>query len=226
MFSQTPVFPGLRGPVLAPLHRPDHAAAACRAALALQQVQAELRSRWAADGRQFPAEVLQMRTRIGLNTGAAVVGNVGSEVRFNYTMMGSAVNLAQRMEAAASHYGVDILASSSTVTSARRDEPQLIFRELDRVTFAGLASSVAVFELLGVGPSARETRSGLMEEYAAALALYREGRWDDAAEAFVRASQHESSASMRNPSVVMAARCRDFASKAKKPDGDFVLAKS
>jgi len=209
-----------------PLQRADHAAAACRAALALQEAQAKLRSRWAASGRTLPAEVLRMHTRVGLNTGKAVVGNIGSELRFNYTMMGSAVNLAQRMEAAAAHYGVDILASSSTVDAALRDEPSLVFRELDRVSFAGLASSVAVFELLGSKQAARDAGGALLEYYGAALALYREGLWSEAADAFARAEKREVAPSSRNPSLVMAARCREFAATKRKQGEEFVLVKT
>ena len=158
-------------------------------------------------------------------TPEASVGNIGSELRFNYTMMGAAVNLAQRMEAAASHYGCGILVSSATAAAALRDEPNLVFREVDRVNFAGLASSVAVFELLGSGVEARARHQSVSEEYAAALALYRESRWSEAAAAFARAAAHEGASSAKNPCSVMAARCRRFAAEGREHCADFVLGK-
>lgn len=210
----------------APLQRADHAAAACRAALALQEAQAELRSRWSASGRNLPAEVLRMHTRVGLNTGKAVVGNIGSELRFNYTMMGSAVNLAQRMEAAAAHFGCDILVSSSTAEEARRDDPTLVFRELDSISVPGLASAVAVFELLGRGDEVRERSIGRLDFYASALRLYREGRWREAADAFMSAADHEPQTGRKNPSLILASRCEAFASEGRTAAGDFVLTKT
>lgn len=208
------------------MQRHDHAAAACRAALGLQQAQRELRARWREAQRHFSPEVLHMRTRVGLNTGQAVVGNIGSELRFNYTMMGAAVNLAQRMESAASHYGCGILVSSATVAAALRDEPDLVFLEVDLVTFAGLASSVAVFELLGKGVEARSLYQPLLDEYAAARVLYREGRWNEAAEAFARAAAAGGVAQAKNPGAVMAARCRRYAAEGREHRAEFVMGKS
>lgn len=209
----------------APLQRPDHAAAACRAALALQDAQAALRQKWSEAGQPFPAEVLDMRTRVGLNTGMAVVGNIGSELRFNYTMMGAAVNLAQRLEAAASHYGSSILVSASTMEAALRHDPLLVFRELDRIHVAGVAASVAVFELLGSGEELLKKSSGLIGQYAAALALYRSGEWSDAADAFMSASHFEGSGRRKNASMVMASRCESFALEGREPGREISLSK-
>ena len=209
-----------------PLQRADHAAAACRAALALQEAQAELRSRWAASGRTLPAEVLRMHTRVGLNTGKAVVGNIGSELRFNYTMMGSAVNLAQRLEAAGAHFGAEILVSSRTAEAALRDDPSLVFRELDCVILPGQNEAVTVFQLLGRGEEARRQNAGRSASYARALAFYREGNLTDATDAFMTAAEHEPSTRRVNPCVVMANRCESLLLEKKKSVGAFKLFKS
>ncbi|MFM8230696.1 MAG: adenylate/guanylate cyclase domain-containing protein, partial [Chthoniobacterales bacterium] len=153
----------------APLQRADHAAAACRAALALVEAQAALRRRWSEAGKAFPAEALDMRTRVGLNTGIAVVGNIGSELRFNYTMMGASVNLAQRLEAAAAHYGAEILVSAHTAEVALRDDASLVFRELDRVLLPGQTEPVTAFQLLASGDEARRRNAARNELYARAL---------------------------------------------------------
>jgi len=209
-----------------PLQRADHAAAACRAALALQEAQAELRSRWASSGRTLPAEVLRMHTRVGLNTGKAVVGNIGSELRFNYTMMGSAVNLAQRLEAAGAYFGAEILVSSHTAEAALRDDPSLVFRELDCVILPGQNEPVTVFQLLGCGEGVRKQNSARNASYARALAFYREGNWSEAVDAFMSAAEHEPSARRVNPCLVMANRCEKFVLERKEVVGAFKLFKS
>ena len=210
----------------APLQRADHAAAACRAALALVEAQAALRRRWSQAEKLFPAEVLDMRTRVGLNTGTAVVGNIGSELRFNYTMMGAAVNLAQRLEAAAAHYGAEILVSAHTAEVALRDDASLVFRELDHVLLPGQIDPVTVFQLLGSGEEARRRNAARNELYTHALALYRKGNWAEAADAFMTAAEHEPSARRVNPCVVMANRCESFALQGKESLEAFLLTKS
>jgi len=202
------------------------AAAACRAALALVEAQASLRRRWSQSEKLFPAEVLDMRTRVGLNTGIAVVGNIGSELRFNYTMMGASVNLAQRLEAAAAHYGAEILVSAHTAEVALRDDASLVFRELDRVLLPGQTEPVTVFQLLASGEEARRRNAARNELYARALALYRKGNWAEAADAFMAAAEHEPSARRVNPCVVMANRCENFALQSTKPTDFFALAKN
>ena len=210
----------------APLQRADHAAAACRAALAVVDAQAGLRRRWAGLERPLPVEVIDMRTRIGLNTGIAVVGNIGSELRFNYTMMGASVNLAQRLEAAASHYGAEILLSAQTADAALHDDPSLVFRELDRVVLPGQISAVTVFQLLARGEAAKKENAARIESYARALALYRQGKWTEAADAFMLAAEHEPSARRANPCVVMASRCETFALEGKSGPQIFALTKN
>jgi adenylate cyclase len=210
----------------APLQRADHAAAACRAALAVVDAQAGLRRHWAGLERSLPVEVIDMRTRIGLNTGIAVVGNIGSELRFNYTMMGASVNLAQRMEAAAAHYGAEILLSAATAEAALRDDASLVFRELDRVILPGQNSEVTVFQLLARGEAAKKENAARIESYTRALALYRQGKWTEAADAFMLAAEHEPSARRVNPCVVMASRCETFALEGKSGPQIFALTKN
>ena len=97
----------------APLDDPDHAANAVRAALQCAARLAELDRVKAAFGGD-------VRQRIGLNTGEALVGNIGSRRRFNYTVMGDMVNLASRLEGANKFFGTTIIASETTVAADRR----------------------------------------------------------------------------------------------------------
>jgi adenylate cyclase len=141
----------------APLALPDHAAAAAEAALAC-------RARLAALNAEDPTlKDDPLRQRIGLNTGRAVVGNVGTKRRLSYTVMGDAVNLAQRLQQANRGYGTDILASAAT---AQRSGERIEWRALATATVPGRREEVALFELVrikGAAPNASArapTRSG------------------------------------------------------------------
>ncbi|MFO1423683.1 MAG: adenylate/guanylate cyclase domain-containing protein [Candidatus Competibacteraceae bacterium] len=162
----------------APLADPDHPRQAVRAALAMLRRLRALDDEFRANG--WPP----LQIRIGINTGAMSVGNMGSEFRMSYTVLGDAVNLASRLEGAAKQYGVSIVISEST----RERVPEYLCRELDRVRVKGRARPVAIFEPLGLaGESPPEQRAELTE-YAAALEALRRRDWDAAAAGFQRLS--------------------------------------
>lgn len=208
----------------APLVCKDHAAAACRAAIGLQAAQARLRDQWKTEAR-WPDAALRMQTRVGLHTGLAVVGNIGSELRFNYTMMGDTVNLAQRVEAAASHYGVNILVSGDTQEAASSSDHTLVFRPLDRVLVPGRTHPVELFELLGSGEEIRKSHGEGLALYESARKLYMAGAWDAAREAFLLADNREPSRRAKSPASVMAARCEKLASRPPVENLAFPLTK-
>lgn len=190
----------------APVPCKDHAAAACKASLALQETQALLRKRWSEDTK-WPSPVALMQSRVGLHTGPAIVGNIGSELRFNYTMMGDTVNLAQRIEAAASHYGTGILVSGETMQAASISDPFLVFRAVDRVLVPGRQHPVELHQLLGHGHETKEKNRLRISVYAEARDLYKRGLWADAREVFLRAVAAEPFPEKKNPASVMLARC-------------------
>jgi adenylate cyclase len=158
----------------APLPDPDHARHAVRAALAMQARLEALAPELAARG--WPA----LRIRIGVNSGLMSVGNMGSEFRMAYTVLGDAVNLAARLESAAKQYRVSIVLSETT----RAAVPDLACRELDRVRVKGRAQPVTLFEPLGpvdALPDAPREELALHEQ---ALVAYRAGDWESAAARF------------------------------------------
>lgn len=130
----------------APLDESDHAACAARAALAMRRaldaLEAERRAEAAAEGKPF----LPLEIGIGINTGMAVVGNMGSEFRFDYTALGDAVNLAQRLEGLTQRYGVPILIGEAT---AARLEGRFGLAEIDAVQVKGKSEAARVFTLGG-----------------------------------------------------------------------------
>ena len=128
-----------------------------------------------------------MRPRFGLHTGEAVVGNVGSADRMQYTALGAQVNLASRVEGLNKQYGTQVLVTG-TVEEQVRD--QFLFRPLDLVVPAGTSQIVPLFELLGArdaGPdAAAETVISLCREWSEAIAIYRDRDWSKALELFRR----------------------------------------
>ena len=144
----------------APLDDPRHAERAVRAALAccgkLDALNAESRI------TNAPA----LAHRIGLNSGPAVVGNIGSKRRFNYTVMGDAVNLASRLEGANRYFGTSLVASEKTVILAKA---QFVWRELDVIRVKGRAEAVRIFEPLAFKVARQKSRSSARKVTSRAL---------------------------------------------------------
>ena len=162
----------------APLDDPAHAAHACGAALAMRAALAELnasRRREAASEGKASADI---RVGIGLNTGMCCVGNMGSEHRFDYSVLGDDVNLASRLEAQSKTYGVDIVVGERTAEAAGA----LALLELDLIRVKGKTRPVRIYAVVGDGSvAARPDFAALKENHDAMLGAYRSQRWAEAA---------------------------------------------
>ncbi|MEM8550322.1 MAG: adenylate/guanylate cyclase domain-containing protein, partial [Verrucomicrobiota bacterium] len=197
----------------APVPIEHHAYQACRAAALIQKRQIELREKWAAEGEKWPAIVSQMHTRIGINTGHAVVGNMGSSTRFNYTMMGDNVNLAARCESGAKSAGVYTLVSEETRNQAMASSQDILFRYLDKWQVKGRSQPVNMYEVVGLREDLKEDAFECVRRYEQALKLYFARDWAAAQQAFETAAtlepfQPERDAGVTiNPSRLMAKRC-------------------
>ncbi|MDI1336374.1 MAG: adenylate/guanylate cyclase domain-containing protein [Lacunisphaera sp.] len=170
----------------APIPLGDHAYRACVATARVQRRLAELREKWKGEGDKWPPIVWEMQSRIGLNTGPCVIGNMGSRTRFNYTMMGDHVNLAARMESGAKSWGAFTMCTEATrLACEQHGGDRVVFRPLGRIVVKGRAQAVPIFELTGlkewVTPETREClrlfSEGLQRYYArdweGALVLFR-----------------------------------------------------
>lgn len=160
----------------APLTDPEHARHAVLAALAMKARLAALASELMARG--WPV----LRMRIGINSGVMNVGNMGSEFRMTYTVLGDAVNLASRLEGAAKQYSATIIISEST----RASVPDVACQELDRVRVKGRAQPVTLFEPLGLAASLTEELKQELADHEQALSRYRAREWTQARTEFER----------------------------------------
>jgi len=192
----------------APLDDPHHATNAVRAALRCAAALGTLDRVTAAFGAT-------VRQRIGLNSGAALVGNIGSRRRFNYTVMGDVVNLASRLEGANKLYGSTVLASQATVALTGN---AFVWRELDAIRVKGRTEAVRVFEPLGVAGEVAADVLGRAHTYGEGLTRYRARDFAAAAEQFARVAAEDA------PSALFLARVRQLAREPPGPQWEPVTA--
>jgi adenylate cyclase len=162
----------------APYEEPDHAIRSCEAALDMIERVRTLQKKWEAEGKPH------LEIGIGLNTGVASVGRMGSSLRRGYTALGDAVNLTSRLEGMNKEYGTSILVSQSCYEAAK--SAGLVFRELDLIRVKGKLQPVTIYQLVGRegeiahDPGTRE----LLERFAQARSLYCNRSWEQAQHAF------------------------------------------
>jgi adenylate cyclase len=159
----------------APLDQPDHARRACLTALDMLDELHRLQKKWSAEG--LPA----LNIGIGVNAGPMVVGNMGSNRRFNYTVMGDSVNTGSRLEGLNKTYGTNILVSEMTLEKVKEE---FLGRELDLVRVKGKDQPVKIYELLSLVKTASADQQALAGDFHDALAEYRKRNWAQAREAF------------------------------------------
>jgi adenylate cyclase len=159
----------------APLDQQDHAQRACYTALDMVDELRMLQEKWAADGMP------KLNIGIGINAGPMVVGNMGSERRFDYTVMGDSVNLGSRVEGLNKVYGTNVIVSEITYERVREE---ILARELDSVRVKGKDQPVKIYELLTRRSQATPEQQALAQEFRAALAEYKNRNWERALKGF------------------------------------------
>jgi len=161
----------------APLDLPLHATHSCYAALRMKEAEDEI-NRTLFDTGKIP---MAIKTRIGINTGEMVVGNMGTEKKMNYTIMGNDVNLAARLEGVNKKYGTWILVSESTWNETHGT---FLGRRLDRVRVVGINTPVQLYNVMAVKKEASDVMIKLCEQFETGISLYRERKYNEALQAF------------------------------------------
>jgi adenylate cyclase len=154
----------------APVDLADHATRAVRTALAMQAALSQLNEEFAA--RHWP----EVKIGVGVNTGRMSVGNMGSEFRMSYTVMGDAVNLGSRLEGITKQYGVGILVTQSTVDA----DPEHVFMKIDNVRVKGKQKPVAIYQPLGGKDALSEQAQMVAQLFSAAFERYQAQDWEEA----------------------------------------------
>jgi adenylate cyclase len=197
----------------APMHIPDHPLRACRVAVTMQSTLMNLRGKWKSEkqlpgepernlknvsldawtpGDKWPKVVHNMMMRIGINSGEIVVGNMGSSMRMNYTMMGDSVNLAARLEAGAKQFGIYTVASENTLNMEYINEKgeketameQVEARFIDSITVVGKSEPVNIYELCAMKGGLTTQEKRLFDLFDRGIRCYRNMQWDDAIKYF------------------------------------------
>lgn len=187
----------------APLDDPAHARNAVHAALKCHEKLAELN----ADNPVFAGHGLSHR--IGLNSGEAVVGNIGSRRRFNYTVMSDTVNVASRLEGANKYYGTAIMASETTMVQTG---DSFAWRELDAIRVLGRGEAIKVFEPLADKGAESAGQTKVAAAFAEGLTCWRAQDFAKAAAAFEGVAEVDPASSM------FAKRARALAATPPPPD--------
>ncbi len=146
----------------APLDQPDHALRAVSTALEMRDALADLNA-----SKAFGE--LEMHIGIGINTGDMVVGNVGGDARFDYTVIGDNVNLGSRLEGLTKEYGIAFIVAESTKGELR---DAVVTRRLDKVAVKGKKEPVVIYEAMDLKENATQERINLAHDFEAALDLY------------------------------------------------------
>jgi adenylate cyclase len=158
----------------APIPLDDHAERACASALLMLEKLGPLNEFWSTQ------DLPEIRIGIGINTGPMSVGNMGSQARFDYTVMGDSVNLGARLESLTKVYGVGVLVGESTKEAA---EKRFVFREIDSVRVIGRSAAARVYQLCGSKEAPPFTDDEL-SLFQRGLEAYRDRRWSDSIECF------------------------------------------
>jgi adenylate cyclase len=158
----------------APVTQSDHPVRCCKTALDMMAELKTLQKKWEDEGKPI------LDIGIGINTGDMVVGNMGSQMRFDYTVMGDNVNLGSRLEGINKEYGTNIVISEYTYNKVK---DSFFCRELDSVRVKGKIQPVKIYELMGEKKDS-EQWDGFVSVFEEGLTQYKQGHWDDAIASF------------------------------------------
>jgi adenylate cyclase len=198
----------------APIPFEDHARRACMVALEMQNRLVEMRAQWRQEGKH------ELYMRIGLNTGLMVIGNMGSKMRMDYTIMGDSVNLASRLEGVNKEYNTQTMISQYTYDQIKED---FEVRELDNIRVAGRNEPVKIYELLDKKGRVDAKVLEVLRHFNQGIVFYQDRQWQEAMLCFEKALEINE---QDGPSATYYERCSQFLKNPppKNWDGVFTMA--
>ena len=197
----------------APLELYDHALRACTSAIIMKRLEKEAND-YIMEKQLSP---IPLYTRIGINSGDMVVGNMGTQKKMNYTIIANAVNLAARLEGVNKQYGTWVLASETTVNETRG---RLLTRQLDRIRVVGINEPVRIHEILDIRSEASDALHEQVNLFHRALELFESRNWKDAEDIFNRVLRITPD---DGPALLYTKRCREYLNYPPKEDWDGVF---
>ena len=192
----------------APLDLPDHALRACTAAVMMKRLEKELNSHITEKG------MAPLYTRIGINSGEMIVGNMGTQRKMNYTVISNAVNLASRFEGVNKQYGTWILASEATLNETK---DVLLARRLGRIRVVGINEPVRIHEIVEIKASASEEMHEKVHLFHKALNLFESRNWIDAEYVFSKILEVSPN---DGPTILYLRRCAKYRDNPPDPSWD------
>ncbi|MEW6482177.1 MAG: adenylate/guanylate cyclase domain-containing protein [bacterium] len=190
----------------APLYPEDHAKRAVLTALDMIRELNRLKKEWKARGKE------ELDIGIGINTGEMVVGNIGSDIQTNYTVIGDEVNLASRLEGMTRRYDAQIIISKATYEKIK---DEILSREVDLIVVKGKTRPVMIYEPIGLINEVGEEKKKQLEVFQNGLLLYKEKKWKEAANVFSTIMED-------GISRMYFMRCQDYIASPPPPDWDGV----
>ena len=196
----------------APLELRDHALRTCLTAIMMRRLEEGINT-YVEEQKLSP---IPLFTRIGINSGDMVVGNMGTQKKMNYTIVSNAVNLAARLEGINKQYGTRILASEETI---RQTQNRLLTRKLDRIRVVGINEPVQVYEILETMADATQEQHDLAALFHGALILFQQKKWKEAELLFREVLEKEPH---DGPSELYLERCKQYQEFPPEDDWDWV----
>jgi len=197
----------------APLELKDHALRACVAAIIMKRIEKKVNK----DIREKNISPIPIYTRIGINSGEMIVGNMGTQKKMNYTIISNAVNLAARLEGVNKQYGTWILASEATI---QETGDHLLTRQLDRIRVVGIQEPIRIYEILETMDDASEDLRKLVQLFNEGFSLFEARKWKDAESSFKEILKQFPN---DGPSRVYLKRCTKFQDNPPVADWDGVF---
>ena len=194
----------------APIYYKEHSMQALNTGVDLQENLEKIKRKWQIEKKYSLDEILNMKMRIGINSGEMVTGNMGSTLHMNYTMMGEEVNLASRLESGSKKYGIYFHTTYNTLEMAGIDRYE--WRYIDRIIFKGFTKHKQTVEVFGYKGKVHKNTIKLIVLFHQGLNCYYQKEWEKAIKIFTNCLKYETILHDKNlnPSTVFIDRCRKY----------------